>query len=49
MLGEELRPVTVDDIERACRLSRRVGALALGTTVAGHLVIRAFTRRRGNA
>ncbi|MFI9329980.1 cobalamin biosynthesis protein [Kitasatospora sp. NPDC052868] len=36
VLGGELRPVTVDDIERACRLSRRVGLLALGAAVAGH-------------
>jgi len=34
VLGAELRPVTVDDIERACVLSRRVGALALAVTVA---------------
>ncbi|MFE2107027.1 cobalamin biosynthesis protein [Kitasatospora sp. NPDC059463] len=41
VLGGELRPVGVDDIERACVLSRRVSALALGTTVAGHLLLRA--------
>lgn len=35
VLGGELREVTVDDIERACRLSRRVGALALAVTVTG--------------
>ncbi len=35
VLGGELRPVTVDDIERACALSRRVGALALAVTVTG--------------
>ncbi|RAG85632.1 cobalamin biosynthesis protein [Streptacidiphilus pinicola] len=34
VLGAELRPVAVGDVERACRLSRRVGALALATTVA---------------
>jgi adenosylcobinamide-phosphate synthase len=34
VLGAELRPVAVADVERACRLSRRVGALALATTVA---------------
>ncbi|MBP0450095.1 cobalamin biosynthesis protein [Kitasatospora sp. RG8] len=45
VLGGELRPVGVDDIERACVLSRRVGALALGTTVAGHLLLRAALRR----
>ncbi|MEY9845063.1 adenosylcobinamide-phosphate synthase [Streptacidiphilus sp. BW17] len=33
VLGAELRPVAVADVERACRLSRRVGALALATTV----------------
>ncbi|MFE7526680.1 cobalamin biosynthesis protein [Kitasatospora sp. NPDC057542] len=47
VLGAELRPVTVDDIERACALSRRVGALALGTTVAGHVLLRAFLGKRG--
>ncbi|MCG6496740.1 cobalamin biosynthesis protein [Kitasatospora sp. A2-31] len=49
VLGAELRPVGVDDIERACLLSRRVGALALGTTVAGHLLLRAVLGRRGRA
>jgi adenosylcobinamide-phosphate synthase len=34
VLGAELRPVAVADVERACRLSRRVGALALTATVA---------------
>ncbi|MCX4746127.1 cobalamin biosynthesis protein [Kitasatospora sp. NBC_01287] len=34
VLGGGQRPVAVADIERACRLSRRVGLLALGTTVA---------------
>ncbi len=33
VLGAELRPVAADDIERACLLSRRVGTLALATTV----------------
>lgn len=32
VLGAELRPVTVDDIERACVLSRRVGMLAVAVT-----------------
>ncbi|MEV4612095.1 cobalamin biosynthesis protein [Kitasatospora sp. NPDC049258] len=32
VLGAELRPVSVDDIERACVLSRRVGVLALVVT-----------------
>ncbi|MGW3073149.1 MULTISPECIES: cobalamin biosynthesis protein [unclassified Kitasatospora] len=45
VLGAELRPVTVDDIERACALSRRVGALALGTTVAGHVLLRVLAKR----
>ncbi|WP_395293908.1 cobalamin biosynthesis protein [Kitasatospora hibisci] len=49
VLGAELRPVGVDDIERACLLSRRVGGLALGTTVAGHLLLRAVLGRRGRA
>lgn len=43
VLGAELRPVAAADIERACRLSRRVGLLALGTTVA----LRAAVLRRG--
>ncbi|MFE0461366.1 cobalamin biosynthesis protein [Kitasatospora sp. NPDC058965] len=38
VLGAELRPVAVADIERACRLSRRVGLLALGTTVVARLL-----------
>jgi adenosylcobinamide-phosphate synthase len=33
VLGGELRPVAVGDIERACVLSRRVGLLAAGTAV----------------
>ncbi|MEZ0064833.1 adenosylcobinamide-phosphate synthase [Streptacidiphilus sp. MAP12-20] len=33
VLGAGLRPVAVADVERACRLSRRVGALALVATV----------------
>ncbi|NEB94157.1 cobalamin biosynthesis protein, partial [Streptomyces bauhiniae] len=37
------RPVQVADIGRAVRLSRRVGMLALGVTVAGRLI----TRGRG--
>ncbi|MER8017801.1 cobalamin biosynthesis protein [Streptomyces griseoluteus] len=37
------RPVEVSDIGRAVRLSRRVGLLALGVTVAGRLI----TRGRG--
>jgi amino acid adenylation domain-containing protein len=39
VLGAELPPVSVADIERACRLSRRVGLLALGVTAAGHAVL----------
>lgn len=45
VLGAELRPVAVADIERACRLSRRVGLLALGTTVALRLAVLTRTRR----
>ncbi|MEV4558923.1 cobalamin biosynthesis protein [Kitasatospora sp. NPDC049285] len=45
VLGAELPPVGVADIERACRLSRRVGALALGVTVAARAV--ALSRPRG--
>ncbi|PBC77226.1 adenosylcobinamide-phosphate synthase [Streptomyces sp. TLI_235] len=36
VLGAELRPVAVPDIEGACRLSRRVGVLALAVTTAAH-------------
>ncbi|WP_425555626.1 cobalamin biosynthesis protein [Kitasatospora kazusensis] len=38
VLGAELRAVTVDDIERACVLSRRVGALALAVTVGARVL-----------
>ncbi|WP_441249723.1 cobalamin biosynthesis protein [Kitasatospora sp. McL0602] len=44
VLGAELRPVAVDDIERACVLSRRVGVLALAVTAAAGLL-----RKRGGA
>ncbi|WP_371484382.1 cobalamin biosynthesis protein [Kitasatospora sp. NBC_00315] len=47
VLGEGLRPVGVDDIERACLLSRRVGLLALGVTVAGHVLLRGARRTAG--
>ncbi|MGI5199124.1 cobalamin biosynthesis protein [Streptomyces sp. CA-288835] len=40
VLNGEGRAVQVDDIERAVRLSRRVGWLALGATVAGRIVMR---------
>ncbi|MER5636593.1 cobalamin biosynthesis protein [Kitasatospora sp. NPDC002227] len=40
VLGGELRPVTVDDVERACQLSRRVGALALGVTAVAAAMLR---------
>ncbi|WP_282202858.1 cobalamin biosynthesis protein [Kitasatospora fiedleri] len=39
VLGAELPPVGAPDIERACRLSRRVGALALATTLAARAVL----------
>ncbi|MBT2488783.1 cobalamin biosynthesis protein [Streptomyces sp. ISL-96] len=39
------RPVGVPDIERAARLSRRVGVLALATAVAGRLAFGAAVRR----
>ncbi len=48
VLGEGLRQVGVDDIERACLLSRRVGLLALGVTVAGHAVLRGARRTIGS-
>ncbi|MFJ6983727.1 MULTISPECIES: cobalamin biosynthesis protein [unclassified Streptomyces] len=38
--GETGRPVAVTDIERAARLSRRVGLLALGVTVAARLALK---------
>ncbi|WP_028814291.1 cobalamin biosynthesis protein [Streptomyces flavidovirens] len=41
------RPVGVPDIERAARLSRRVGALALVTAVAGRLAFGALRRAAG--
>lgn len=41
------RPVEVADIERAVRLSRRVGVLALGVCVAGRLLADNLRRRRG--
>ncbi|WP_435796547.1 cobalamin biosynthesis protein [Kitasatospora indigofera] len=44
VLGGELPPVEVADIERACRLSRRVGLLALGVTAAGHALLRGAGR-----
>lgn len=37
VLNGGARPVAVDDIERAVRLSRRVSVLALATTVAARL------------
>ena len=40
VLGAELRPVQVGDIERACELSRRVGLLAV-TVTAGACLLRA--------
>ncbi|WP_413810247.1 cobalamin biosynthesis protein [Streptomyces sp. OE57] len=39
------RPVESADIERAIRLSRRVGVLALGVSMAARPVLRALTRR----
>ncbi|WP_461009348.1 cobalamin biosynthesis protein [Streptomyces capparidis] len=44
VLGAEGRPVAVADVERAVRLSARVGALALGAAVAGHCARRAVVR-----
>ncbi|MFC9329968.1 cobalamin biosynthesis protein [Kitasatospora sp. NPDC057015] len=50
VLGAELPPVSAADIERACRLSRRVGLLALGVTAVGHALLhragRGLTHRR---
>ncbi|MGK5627409.1 cobalamin biosynthesis protein [Streptomyces sp. URMC 123] len=44
VLGEGNRPVTVDDIERAVRLARRVNVLALGVCVGGRLAWGALRR-----
>ncbi|MEU0183605.1 cobalamin biosynthesis protein [Streptomyces sp. NPDC006207] len=46
VLGAGNRPVEVRDIERAARLSRRVGALALAVAVGGRLASGAVARRR---
>ncbi|GGY90348.1 cobalamin biosynthesis protein [Streptomyces nitrosporeus] len=45
--GEAGREVRVADVERAVRLSRRVGALALGVCVAGRLAVGYMTARPG--
>ncbi|MGW2619822.1 cobalamin biosynthesis protein [Streptomyces sp. NPDC001500] len=46
--GTAGRPVVTEDIERAARLSRRVGLLALGVTVAARCVAtRALDARKG--
>ncbi|WP_435613053.1 cobalamin biosynthesis protein [Streptomyces sp. bgisy159] len=44
--GAAGRAVAVTDIDRAVRLSRRVGWLALGAGVAGRLAVRALTKGR---
>ncbi|UQA96165.1 cobalamin biosynthesis protein [Streptomyces halobius] len=44
VLNGGARPPGVSDIDRAVRLSRRVGALALATTVAGRLAVGAARR-----
>ncbi|MEV6174797.1 cobalamin biosynthesis protein [Streptomyces sp. NPDC051954] len=46
VLNTEGRPVATHDIERAVRLSRRVGVLALGVGVAGRLLARRRTKGR---
>jgi adenosylcobinamide-phosphate synthase len=43
VLGERGRPVRIADIERAVRLSRRVGLLALGVCAAGRLLTKGRT------
>ncbi|MFF0447728.1 cobalamin biosynthesis protein [Streptomyces sp. NPDC004609] len=43
------RAVRITDIERAVRLSRRVGLLALGASVAGRLLLRRAARAAGTA
>ncbi|MEU9747305.1 cobalamin biosynthesis protein [Streptomyces niveus] len=47
VLGGGGRPVEVADIERAVRLSRRVGVLALGVCVGGRLLAGHLLGRRG--
>ncbi|MYT29216.1 cobalamin biosynthesis protein [Streptomyces sp. MspMP-M5] len=47
VLNGGARPPAVADIERAVRLSRRVGLLALGVTVAGRLAAGALRRGSG--
>ena len=47
VLGAELRAPERADIERACVLSRRVGALALGTALVGRAAVRAGARAVG--
>jgi adenosylcobinamide-phosphate synthase len=47
VLGAELRPVAVADVERACRLSRRVGVLALATATTVALTSGLLRGRRG--
>ncbi|MFF4650072.1 cobalamin biosynthesis protein [Streptomyces sp. NPDC001380] len=46
VLGAELRPPAPADVERACRLSRRVGLLALGTVAAARWTAGALAGRR---
>jgi adenosylcobinamide-phosphate synthase len=48
VLGRDNRAVEVRDIERAVRLSRRVGALALAASVAGRLTAGAVLRAAGS-
>ncbi|NED92461.1 cobalamin biosynthesis protein, partial [Streptomyces sp. SID11233] len=43
--GEAGRAVATEDIERAVRLSRRIGVLALGVSVAARLGVGAAARR----
>jgi len=46
VLGGEFPPPAGADIERACRLSRRVGALALGAALAGRAALLGATAAR---
>ncbi|MET8676220.1 cobalamin biosynthesis protein [Streptomyces sp. NPDC004647] len=46
VLGAENRPVASADIDRAVRLSQRVGAAALGVCLAGRLLCGALSARR---
>jgi Cobalamin biosynthesis protein CobD/CbiB len=47
VLNEAGRAVHTHDIERAVRLSRRVGRLALGVSAAGRVLLTVLLTRKG--